>query len=409
MNKIIITSLMILTLSGCSFMDLKEDLDKQSTLAKINGVVHIDAHNNSNVAVALVKIHNDYPILSNYMMAEKDGTFSFIVEPGLYKVIAFIDSNNNTKYDTDELIKSSKNLNIKKGQIDIEITIDSIGSKSFLNEVQLIKKNGKKALTKGLLTLGNIVTLDSDTFSEENVKMGLWQPYKFVTTTDFGLFLLEEYDPNKKIVLFIHGINGSPRNFQYIIDSIDHSKYQAFVLYYPSGVSISKVSAYTQKVVKLSQAELKFNKMTIVAHSMGGLTSKKYLNLLSDENNELVDTFISISTPWNGHAAANSGLKYSPLIIPVWRDMATSSDFINVLFKTPLAKSTKHYLLFGYKGSSSTTDGNSDGVVSIKSQLRLDAQRGATLVRGFNENHNSILQSKDVSNLINKILKNNYE
>ena len=407
MNKIIkttLTVLIMLAFNACSFMDLKKDLEKQSTLVEIVGTVSTKDKMDSNTIIALIKINDDYPALINYRVMKKDVEFSFIVEPGLYKVVAFLDSNKNVKYDKNELATSSKLLNIKKGQTSINLSLDSLASQSFLDEIELIKKNGKKDLNKGHLSLGNIVTLDADIFSEENVKKGLWQSYDFINTVDFGLFFLEKYDPNKKVVLFVHGINGSPRNFKDIIKGMDHSRFQAFILYYPSGVSISNVSTYTKELVVDLQAELKFDKISIVAHSMGGLTSKKYLNLLSTDKDNLVDSFISISTPWSGHSGADSGLKYSPLIIPVWKDMATSSDFISKLFDTPLPDSTKHYLLFGYKGQSMTADGNSDGVVSLKSQLRLSAQSSATLVRGFNENHNSILQSKDVINLINKIL-----
>jgi len=408
MNKIIticLTFLIIFIFTGCSFLDLKEDLDEQNKLAMIEGTVFVKNKNSSNIVIGLIKINNNYPSLTNYTIIKKEGEFSFIVEPGLYKLIAYLDSNDNLKYDIDELVTNSKNLDIKQGKINIELNIDSLADKSFLDEVILIKKNGTKNLTRGRLSLGKVVRLDSDIFSDKNVKMGLWQSYEFIKTVDFGLFFLEKYNPNKKIVLFVHGINGSPRNFESIINGLDHSKFQPFILYYPSGVSISMVSIYTKEIVEILQAELKFKKVSIVAHSMGGLTAKKYLDLLAIENDELIDTFISISTPWNGHAAANSGLKYSPLIIPVWRDMATNSDFISTLFETPLPSFTKYYLLFGYKGSSRTVDGNSDGVVSIKSQLRLDAQKEATLIRGFNENHNSILKNKELIILVNKLLE----
>ena len=404
MIKITLILLSIFTFSACSFLDLKEDLDKQSKLVKITGTIKHKENHDANMIVALIKINNSYPSVVNYRVLKNKSKFSFIAEPGLYRVMAYLDSNANVKYEEDELLVSSKAINLKIGEINVDLVLDSLASKSLSKEVKQIKQSGTKDLRQSHLTLGNIVSLDSKMFSEENVKKGLWQPYEFVSTVEFGLFFLEEYNPDKKIILFIHGINGNPRNFKYIIDNLDHSKFQAMILYYPSGLSISMIADYTKDTVKILQAQYKFDKISVVAHSMGGLTSRRYLNLLAEDDDDLVDTFISISTPWSGHAAANSGLKYSPLIIPVWRDMATGSDFIADLFKTPL-NSTKHYLLFGYKGSSSTADGNSDGVVSIKSELRAEAQVGATFVRGFNENHNDILNSKDVSKLVNKLLE----
>jgi hypothetical protein len=62
------------------------------------------------------------------------------------------------------------------------------------------------------------------------------------------------------------------------------------------------------------------------------------------------------------------------------------------------------YLLFGFKGASRTAGGNSDGVVSIASQLRHIAQERAHLVRGYNEDHVSILQNEEVLALVNQLL-----
>ena len=403
--KLTLLTLSIILFSACSFLNLKDDLQKQDNLVDISGNISLKAENTSSILVALISYNSKYPVVTNYTVLKTEGKFSFITEPGKYKVMAFSDLNSNQKYEDNEPIARSKILDLNKRGNTLKLEIVSSANSDFLEELNLIKKQGETKVAKGRLSLGKITTLDNDNFSEENVQKGLWQPYEFIKTVDFGLFFLEEYDPNKKVVLFIHGINGSPRNFENLIASLDKSKFQAFILYYPSGVSISRVSKYTKDLVEELQVRLKLEKISVVTHSMGGLTSRKLLNLLSDDKSTLVDAFISISTPWEGHAGANSGLKYSPLIIPVWRDMATSSDFIANLFKTPLPSSTKHYLLFSYKGSSMTTDGNSDGVVSIKSQLKLDAQEGASLVRGFNEDHNSILQSKEVIKLVNKILK----
>ena len=46
----------------------------------------------------------------------------------------------------------------------------------------------------------------------------------------------------------------------------------------------------------------------------------------------------------------------------------------------------------------------SDGVVTIASELRPEAQEEAVLVRGFAENHTSILENQSVITLINQIL-----
>ena len=153
------------------------------------------------------------------------------------------------------------------------------------------------------------------------------------------------------------------------------------------------------------QVKHKTKKVSIVAHSMGGLVSKRYINIQQENNRLIVNNFISISTPWSGHSGAELGLKYAPNIIPVWNDMSPKSNFIQSLFDPKLQKPLKHSLLFGYKGSSLLVNENSDGVVTIDSQLRAVTQEKAEVVKGFNENHMSILENKKLVEFINNTLQ----
>ena len=55
-------------------------------------------------------------------------------------------------------------------------------------------------------------------------------------------------------------------------------------------------------------------------------------------------------------------------------------------------------MLFAYRGDSG------DGVVSIASQLRAEAQQEASSMRGFEEDHTSILRSPDAIAHLNALL-----
>ena len=50
-------------------------------------------------------------------------------------------------------------------------------------------------------------------------------------------------------------------------------------------------------------------KSHLVGHSMGGLVSYIALNELAESKRSSFSTLITISTPWQGHAAAASGVK----------------------------------------------------------------------------------------------------
>ncbi|MCK5681432.1 hypothetical protein KAI46_11545 [bacterium] len=134
-------------------------------------------------------------------------------------------------------------------------------------------------------------------------------------------------------------------------------------------------------------------------------TDLDLLNIYNEkESGFKIDRVITISTPFAGHGAASMGLKYAPAVIPVWKDVVPESEFIQTLFQKPRTTDVSHYLLFSFEGKSRFAQGNNDGVVSIASQLRPEAQTGAVLVRGFAENHTSILKNNRAINLIEQIL-----
>ena len=112
--------------------------------------------------------------------------------------------------------------------------------------------------------------------------------------------------------------------------------------------------------------------------------------------------FLTISTPWDGHAAAEIGTKRSPVVLHAWFDMAPDSPLLRSLFETQLDPATSTHLLFGYVGGS-----GSDGTVTLKSMLRPAAQQAAVRVLGFPEDHTSILASKEVIDTVNGVLARN--
>lgn len=61
--------------------------------------------------------------------------------------------------------------------------------------------------------------------------------------------------------------------------------------------------------------------------------------------------------------------------------------------------------MFSHRGGYSfLSDGNTDGVVSLRSQLPIHIQENAALVIGYDEGHVSILNSEEVLRKLNEIL-----
>jgi hypothetical protein len=128
---------------------------------------------------------------------------------------------------------------------------------------------------------------------------------------------------------------------------------------------------------------------------MGGLVVRQFM-LNHGAQFPQLDQFVSISTPWGGESAAVIGVEHSPAVVPSWRDMQPEGEFLQRLFARPLPPTVTHTLLFGHRGGYSLLRPTTDGTVTLASQLRPEAQAGAHLVMGFDEDHVSILAAPAV-------------
>lgn len=395
--------------SGCSTINnIKDDLKKEKNLVTIHGNVTIANDLNAPIIIVLLKNRTDFLEFIDYKIKKKSGAFTFRSQEGKYAIYAWQDLNHNNKYDVNEPIGATAVSKYVSGVNTNSNIIIKNPSLSLFNKLNEDKKKQMIDPNRFHMHIGSVISLDDESFSEANISSGMLEPYTSLEKIPYGLFFLEKYSPKKKIILFIHGINGSPKNFRTIIENINTDKYQILLYYYPSGLRLSIVSEALVEAMEELYVKTKYQKVSLIAHSMGGLIARDYINRLKQKGDNYIDTFISISTPWGGHKSAETGLKYSPIVLSVWQDMAPNSNFLNKLLIPQLVSSTPFYLLFSYHGGNIIEQQNNDGVVSIKSQLRYEAQEESKLVRGFDENHMSILRNKQVYSLIQNLLNKVY-
>jgi triacylglycerol esterase/lipase EstA (alpha/beta hydrolase family) len=394
--------------SGCALLKLQENIDELNHLGKIQGKTVTNITVTAPVIIALIKETPKHPELVNYLIQQQPDDFSMLVDPGKYYLFAYEDKNRDMKYQDNERIVKSTLLQVTAGQAltDITLRLPDTPDDKLIKTITELRKHASVNINSIKLNLGKIVTIDEKYFSPENSSMGMWEPVRFVKQVPFGLFMLQKYNPNKIPVLFVHGINGSPKNFKYIISQLDHKKFQPWIFYYPTGLRLGLTGNFLNNSVTELLVKYRIKTIYVVAHSMGGLVSRSFINHnLKNNKHSAIKLFISISSPWQGHRMAKMGVEKSPVVMPVWNDMAPDSKFLTELYAKKLPKQLPYYLLFSYKGGSNSASETNDGAVTLVSQLRLEAQRAATLVRGYDETHTSILKSKTVSALVNKILR----
>ncbi|WP_108061441.1 lipase/acyltransferase domain-containing protein [Poseidonibacter lekithochrous] len=253
---------------------------------------------------------------------------------------------------------------------------------------------------------GTIRSLTDPIFDERISTMGMYDPASFMKAVPTMFYATQEDVSHKIPVVFVHGIGGSPRQFNPIIKHIDKDRYKLWFFYYPSGGDLDQLSDLFYTLF-LSGDVISLGKMplVVVAHSMGGLVVRKSFNKYEGNTNEnKVELFVSIASPFGGHPAAESGEKYGLIVLPSWKDLNPNNQFIKELYKKQLPKFVNHQLFYAYKNPSILkVKSNNDGVVPLSSQLHSEAQMQSQNQFGFNSSHNDILENK---NMIDLLLKN---
>lgn len=327
-----------------------------------------------------------------------------VVPPGIYRVVAFDDANRNLRMDVSEP-SSAFPAQVVVGKNAMRAAIDIDLEKDSQQEILSVGTALPPKAVAGLQSSrsGAVADISAPMFSEAfAADTGYWQGLKFVREGAGNIYCLERFDPQRIVVLFVHGARGSPQDWKFAFDHLDTSRYQPCFFYYPTAASLADSANFLRmKLVELQQ-EYFIYRMHIVAHSAGGLVVRDFLRRYATQH-PYIDTFVSLSTPWGGEPLAKLGVEKSPVVLPSWVDMQPTSHFFAQLYQKPLPKSVGHYMLFGYRGGASLRS-NNDGVILLESALDGRAQADAREVRGFNESHLSILTSVEVLSEINRIL-----
>ena len=405
--------------SGCStILAVREQQRRADQNAFISGTVTTDHEPRGPLIVGILAQGKSGPFLLDHFVTEKPGPWIFAVEPGTYWLAAFEDINGDGRYDEEPALRSDPNqpIALASGQklegVKLRIPLQGrfTRDKFTLSDLQARDTADQDRVSVFALSVaGQVTTLADPRFSREVATKGMWQFYDFLLETRPGIYFLQEYDPKKIPVLFVHGIAGTPLDFAPLIDRLDRTRFQPWVFYYPSGARLESLTALlTQLFVRL-RVQYGFNRAAVVAHSMGGLVTRGFLLQDYDTNAaDVVRTYVTISSPLGGMASAGKGVESSPIVVRSWYGLAPGSEYLDGLFyedpagktkRRRLPKTMTYHLLFGFRGS-----GPNDGVVALSSQLRQEAQAEARAERGFDETHTSILQSAAVADYLNEVL-----
>ncbi len=411
-------------LHGCVFLDVKEQQDKLQAACTIKGTARSLQQGSRAIVVVLLrraegegKLAAGWEIASQFVM-EDAGRFKFGVSggKGVYTVGAFDDANRNLIFDPGEpFVIGEDSVTCAPGAHfeDVVLTIPANSPRRGAQAIPALKASSLQAqlsATLGQMTaIGELTSLAEDMFSEEVAEGGLWRPFDFLVEGYAGIWFLEPYDPARVPVLFVHGINGTPANFKDLIGRLDRKRFQAWVYYYPSGLHMGTVADHLNQTVTKLQVRYGVRRLAVVAHSMGGLVSRGFIQRHHETSRSTeIPLFVTISTPWGGHQAAAAGVKNAPVVVEVWRDMAPGSQYQREIFGHALPPGMQHHLLFTYQRKSASFGESDDQGVTVASQLLRGAQNAAVRTYGFDDTHMGVLADPEVSALLNDLLARSF-
>jgi hypothetical protein len=414
-----------LLVSSCAnFRKLGRDLRLIDDEYRISGIIeNADGHACSVRAMVVEWSREANKVFSADLLELTDGgAFMFIVKSPLNQfVAAHADMNGDGRYDKGEPFWIHRDAGGNAAPVALDASNRIARVKGRLSPSEIPPPEILDAIAGALkgrdfstfisnqgirFAIGETARLDDPRFAATRGEDGLWTPATFAMQSGFGIYQLEGYDPAKTPVLFVHGAAGSPQDWRLAMERIDRKIYQPWFYVYPSGMRLAAAASALNEGVKQLHDRYRFGRLHVAAHSMGGLVSRRFIqeNVIRD-GNTYINTFITFSTPWDGHEAAAMGVKYAPQVVPSWRDMEHGSDFLGHLFDQRLKGRVNHHLFYSHRaGKSRILPPENDGTVSVASQTRKEAKADAVEVRGFDQDHVSILSSRESLTAARKIL-----
>ena len=174
---------------------------------------------------------------------------------------------------------------------------------------------------------------------------------------------------------------------------------------YPMNLSLREAARAMGRALAEVKRQHQFRDLVIVAHSMGGLVSRRYLIDASKEpDGDVAHVLVTFSSPWAGNDWARVGATLVPRAPGTWIDLSPGSEFIASL-REPM-RGVPHHVFFAYRRRLSLlTSESSDGTITLKSQIPEWIQQQAERCWGFDADHTGILADRAALARLNVLLE----
>ena len=241
-------------LTGCSFFALQKNVEVYEQQVRLSGQLWNPSPRNKPVIVLLYQVVNQQKRIVNYRIYHQPDRFQFMVLPGQYFIEAFEDANQDLIYQETEWATyygepSIITIEADQDQLNLNITLQDPGRIVLTEYPNLSSPTTQARLQLPNIRFGEIVNGDDERFAEENGRLGLWEPLRFVQEIGGGLYFLEPFDPGKIPVLFIHGAGATPQTWVPIIQGMDRDSFQPWLFYYASGLYMDDTTEFLRQAL----------------------------------------------------------------------------------------------------------------------------------------------------------------
>jgi len=385
-------------------LNVKHMIDREKIV--IHGQCNDDEGNYTGMPKAIAAFSSKYKPNEwvETMYFEVAGShYGMSLPEGHYDLLVFADIDGDGVFGRSEVV-GRRTIDLDKsavpemvlGQVDVQLTKPS----TIDWDVAIDVPDTQGRVESLFYPAGTLRTLNDPIFDANFSTLGLYDPASFLEQAPTMFYALEDDLGYKIPVIFVHGIEGSARDFQTFVGQLDRLRYKPWFFHYPSGGDLDQLAELFYQIF-LSGKVYNSSGMPIIviAHSMGGLIVREAINKYEGKSRENeVHLVVTVATPFGGHAAAAKGEVHGLIVLPSWRDLNPENAFIGNLYRKPLPDFLQHELIYAYQNPGIIKLGeNSDGVVALTSQLHPQAQIQASGQFGFDNTHTDILDSEEVA------------
>lgn len=261
------------------------------------------------------------------------------------------------------------------------------------------------------LSVNAVTTIDFDvTKIDEDKFLGPHKEARLLALSDAEHPFNEENPP----LILVHGIKSNPSDLMPLIEKLKNQSFQLYVLAYDDfKTRTAKNGTFlSQEISKLGKRTV-----TLVAHSMGGLISRK---AIADfvENRTIAEyetiRLFTIDTPWHGFEGPSDEsfqMMFVNRFLPEGLiDMRAKSKFFRDLNEIEFPENVSIDIVFAKEGNQakdyteiiSEPDllHNFEVALKLTQKIKAHSQRLEDLFPRFSGNHSSVLKDKNLLNYI---------